>query len=528
MKKLVALILALAMVFTLAACGGGNASTEGAASAPESGAPAAETEAHEDAGPSDAADAPTNLTVGVVGEPMTLDCQQGGENGMGTYETLFRNDADGNVVYRLATGYEWQDDNTLVIQLREGVKFHNGNDFTASDVLFSLALCAENPQMANRLANVDVSACEAPDDYTVVIKTHGYSAVQIDFLCTVMMLDEDWYNENNGEIDQICNGTGPYIMQEWKMGDRIILARNDNYWGDAPYFETVNVVYFNDPGTAFMEFETGKLDVVEVQNAEDVDVMKGGTVDGYLAGFLTHHVSVLNMGTLSWDTFTNENLRQAIAHAIDINTMITSICGDMAIPATSLVPSDDVNHIDAQFEYDPELAAQYVEAYKEETGATEIVLNMVLDNEGYNPDIAEAIQAYLAEVGITVNVETIMKFDLIPRMIQGEVEFTINSIGGGKDTNNVFLALERGSGNTVAEFTDDTICDLIVTGQTAKSDEDRAEAYKQIQELNVEGAWNIPLYEPMSYYAARNEIGGVMADVVSGENLDIVSIYYAG
>ena len=519
MKKAAILILVLALVFSLAACGADKGSTDAPAAENAGAEPAAEAK-------TDAA-APTNLTVGIVGEPNTLDPEQGGGI-IGVYESLFGNDADKNLVMKLATGYEWEDDNTLVIHLREGVKFHDGNDFTASDVLFSLKVCEQNPQMSNRVANIDVENSEIRDDYTVALKTYEYSAVQINYLCTVIMLDQEWCNDFTDEMDQKCNGTGPYVFMEWKMGDRIILERNEEYWGDKAGFETVNIVYFNDPSTAFMEFETGNLDVVEVQNAEDVAVMESGAVDGYMETVLTHHVTVISMGQLTGDTFANENLRQAIAHAIDVNTMITTICGDMAIPATSLIPSDDKNHIDVPFEYDPDLAREYLETYKQETGAESVSLHMILDNEGYNPDIAEAMQAYLAEVGIDMTIETCMKFDLIPRMIAGEVEFTLNSIGGGADTNDMFAALERGSGNTVAEFTDDTLCELIVKGQTAKDEAERTEIYKQIQQLNYDGAWTIPLYEPQTHYAARNEFQGVCADAVSGENLNIPAIYYAG
>ena len=521
MRKFLAMMLALAMVLSLAACGSKtDASTDTAADAAATKDSAAE--------PPMPLTPPTKLNVGVVGEPNTLDCEQGGENGMGSYETLFRTDSEGNVIYKLATGYEWVDDTTLVINVREGVTFHNGNAFDASDVLFSLKTCADNPQMFNRVANLDLENSEITDDYTVTLKTYEYSAVQIDYLCTVMMIDEDWYTENGGSIDQIVNGTGPYILQEWKMGDSLTLVRNENYWGDLPYFETIVVHYYTDASTCFMDYETGNLDVAEVFNAEDVQVMNDDGAPGYLVSSLSHHVTVLNMSTIVGDTYKNENLRQAIAHAINVDEMIASICGDMNIPATSLIPSDDANHIDVPFTYDVDAAAEYLEAYKAETGVQNVELNMVLDNEGYNPDIAEAIQFYLAEIGITMNVETIQKFDLIPRMIAGEIDLTLNSIGGGVDSNNMFSALERGSGNSSAEFTDETLCNLIAAAQVEKDAATRSDLYKQIQELNTEGAWSIPLYEPVLFYACQDYIGGVHVDAVSGQEMSMIDIYYAG
>ena len=529
MKRLAALILSLLMLLSIAACGGGtsteNAADTGSNTAPAAGEPAAEETETET---SDAA--PTNLTVGLIGEPNTLHPLFSDGGITGTYECLFGYDSDNSLSMRLAEDYEWQDDNTLLIHLRKGVKFHEGGDFTADDVLYSIEQALTNPVMTLYVAAIDIENSEAVDDYTVLLKTHGYSSVLVHNMTRVWMMDKEWCEAGaSDEMDQQCNGTGPYKLKEWKMGDRIILERNPDYWGDEAAFDTMNLVYFNDPSTAFMEFETGNLDVVEVQNAEDVMVMNNGAVeDGYLVSGLSHHVTLINMGQLTGDTFKNENLRQAIAHAIDVETMITSICGDMAIPTTSVIPSDDKNHIDLPYQYDPEAAKEYLEAYKEETGVDSVDIHMVVDNGGYNPEIAEAMQAYLQEIGINLTVETIMKFDLMPRMINGEIDFTLNSTGGGVDTNNLFFLLARGSGNPAAEFTDEEICQLIEDAQVSKDESERAELYKQIQQLIYDGAWAIPLYEPVRYYAARNGFEGVRNEPVSGERLDLNAIYYAG
>lgn len=516
MPKLLALLLCLTMLFALTACGGGgNAPAE--ADKPEGDAvPAGQAEA-----PAEPAEkeGPTTLTYGADAEmaginPFDTQNQSGQSIAEAIYDRLLEPMDGGEYIPSLATDYVWEDDNTLVFHLREGVKFQDGSDFTAEDALVSIATYASNPGQASRFTKVkfDESSCDG--DYTLVIKTDGYYAPLVDNICRSFIADKDWI-ENTEDMAHSANGTGPYMLKEWNMGTDLVLEKNPNYWNaeNEPYYDTIDVRFFTDPTTAFLEFESGNLDIVYVQNQEDIEIMQAGGVDGaYLAGVNINAVTALNMSQLIEDSpYTNENLRKAIAYAIDWETMIGSICGGTVQIANSILPSGDTNHVDiGLYDFDPEAAAEYLAKYKEEEGIDgDVQLTIVVAEKDYNVALCEAMQAYLADVGITLNVESGQLFDIFPRMMNGEVMITINQLAGGGSSHNTFMSMEPGCNNLVAEYTDEAICDLIVKATETKDAAEQAAMYEQIQQLNYDGCWAIPMYEGLHFFAAKNSVQGI-------------------
>ena len=119
------------------------------------------------------------------------------------------------------------------------------------------------------------------------------------------------------------------------------------------------------------------------------------------------------------------------------------------------------------------------------------------------------MQAYLAEVGINLQVESGQLFDIFPRLMGGEVYITINQLTGGGSSHNTFMSMEPGCNNLVSEYTDSEICDLIIKATETKDEGERAEIYKQIQQLNFDGAWAIPMYEGLHFFAAKNTVQGM-------------------
>ena len=190
MKKVWSLLLALAMIMALAAgCSGGGDNGGSNGSDANSAQPSDNGGAEK-----------TNITIGLDGEWTTLDPSIGGNMSYsvlagGIYETLLFNDGSGELKPLLAESYEWQDDTTLVFHLRQGVKFHFGNDFAADDVLFTLQRLAENPNYVNRYECIDWDSTYAEDDYTVVFKLHNFNASLTENFasCFSWILDKDWY-----------------------------------------------------------------------------------------------------------------------------------------------------------------------------------------------------------------------------------------------------------------------------------------------------------------------------------------------
>ena len=518
MKKALSLILTAAMVLLLlAGCGGGAVSTsDGSAGTGDAapGAAAAPAAAGDDA-PAEA-EGPKVFRFGVEAEFTSMSPLVGGQVGYSTafangiYEPLFDMNENNEITGRLAKSYEWKDDNTLILTLQEGVKFHNGSDFTAEDVLFSLKLYYDTPQYTNRLQWIDFENSKADGDYTVELKTTSYSAVLVSNLTSelMMMLDKDWYEAAGGAIDQDANGTGPYKLKAWNMGSDLEIVRNEEYWGGADsYYDEIQIVFYNDPTTAVLEYDTGRLDAVYVQNSTDIEtLLNGGFQNTWCAQAGTHTISGLCMSSFVGDTFQNPLLREAICYAIPVEELVNGVSNGIVVPQDSVIPSSDPAHKTVgYYEYDPEKATQLVEQYKSETGVTDVVLTMVNVSSTLHDDLAEAIQAYLAKVGITMQIESGQPSDIIPRYIAGEVNFCLNQSGGGADPADIFMSMERG-GNPAATIPSDEVLDILDQAKVTKDWNERLELYGQVQQMVHDEYLFLPLFERQTYYAVREGI----------------------
>ncbi len=517
MKKLLAFLMAMLMLLSLAACG--STSSEADSDSTENAADSTEetTESVDDD-----AEAKTTLTIGVDAEFTSLNPVTTGTEGSllfrnGVYETLFVFNDDGEPEPWLAESYEWTDDTTLVIKLHEGVYFHNGNEFTAEDVLYSLGVVAATPSAASRVGSIDLEASYAGDDYTVVLKTTAYSAVLISNLAGELccMMDKDFGEENEGNLDQVSNGTGPYMLKEWNMGTDCVIVKNDNYWNsdtlDA-YFQEIDIKFFNENSTAWMEYESGTLDVVYVSNSEAIEALASDSVDNtYYVTEQTNYVTSIFMSQNVDEQFTDINLRKAIAHAIDVETMVSSICGNSVLLASSMFPSSMAGYIElGNYEYDVELAQSYLDQYMADHNVSSVDLTMYVTTTGYNQTIAESIQAYLADIGISVTIETGAVSDIIPLMMSGTVNFGMSNCGGGYDPDEMFVAMRNSTANLLTKFADESILTLIDEATSESDYETRLDIYAQIQQFVYDEYYFIPLYENLNYYAANESVTGIV------------------
>lgn len=497
MKKAFALILALVMSLSLlSAC--------------------SKSDTGSNSGPGPDADGAKVFRLGVEAEFTSMSPLVGGQVGYSTvfangiYEPLFARDSDGNIVGRLATDYEWKDDNTLVINLREGVTYHNGNPFTADDVLFSLGLYYSNPQYFNRLQWCDFDNSYADGDYTVVIKTTAFSATLVGNLTSelMMIMDKEWYESLNGNIDRDANGTGPYKLKAWNMGTDFEVVRNEDYWGgNNCYYDEIHVVFYNDATTSVLEYETGALDAVYVQNATDIEtLLSGGMKDTWCASIGSHCISGLCMSDSVGDEFKDPTIREAICYAIPVEELVNGVANGIVVPQTSVITKDDPAYLDVgYYEYKPEYAASLVDAYKAATGKTDVVLTMVNVSSTLMDDMSEAIQAYLADVGITVNIQSGQPSDIIPRYIAGEVNFCLNQSGGGADPADIFSSMERG-GNPAATIPSEEVLDLLDEAKAVADWNERLELYHKVQQIVHDEYLFLPLFETQFYYAVRDGI----------------------
>ncbi|MGL5426768.1 MAG: ABC transporter substrate-binding protein, partial [Cetobacterium sp.] len=182
------------------------------------------------------------------------------------YDTLVKQDMNMNIVPGLAESWTQIDDTTTEFKLRKGVKFHNGNEFTANDVKFSLDRMKSSPQVAHIIKAV--SSVEVVDDYTVRVKTETPFGPLLSHLAhnAAGILNKEAVEKGGSGYGQSPVGTGPYKFVNWQAGDRITLTVNPEYYlGKAP---TEKVIFRSivEGTNRTIGLETGEVDI-----AYDID-----------------------------------------------------------------------------------------------------------------------------------------------------------------------------------------------------------------------------------------------------------------
>ncbi|AXC50588.1 ABC transporter substrate-binding protein [Paracoccus suum] len=362
------------------------------------------------------------LTIGMTSDASVVDPQAGEELNSTIlfyhiYDPLVRRTADLKFVPGLAESWEIVDPTTWRFKLRPGVKFHNGEDFKASDVVFTFNRLKDT-NMAELGANV--ASVMAVDDHTVEIKTPSPFATLPNKLAEILILSEK--NAGAGPDAETASplGTGPYKLEDWAKEDHITLEAFPEYWGGKPKIDTVTLRPITNPATRTAALLTGELDLVIDLPVRDVDRVKGEN------GFSVVEVPSLNNMVLALDfrdksptipletnPLKDQRVRAAMAQAIDIETIRKVIMNGFSTPSDQFVPEGSVGYLpDADFHkmypYDPEKA----KALLAEAGVGdgfEITLDATNNRYVNDAQIAQAMASMLGKVGIKVNLNLMPK-----------------------------------------------------------------------------------------------------------------------
>ena len=242
--KLIALLLALVMVLGLAACGSSGAqstssgssggSSSGSASSGSSGGSTTEIrdvttdKEKEEVVQDENANETRTLNISLANDCGTLNPM----NSQGAfvnvtyafYEPLWDFTPSGERIWVLATSYEPEDDLHYILKIREGVKFANGNDFTAEDVLFTMKLCGADPRFYLNVKAVDLEATHIIDDYTMEVVYTTYDVTQEPNMLQMLIYDEESYDPEYMSNHTI--GTGKYVVTDYVVNSHITAERN--------------------------------------------------------------------------------------------------------------------------------------------------------------------------------------------------------------------------------------------------------------------------------------------------------------
>ncbi len=324
------------------------------------------------------------------------------------------------------------DGKTYTFNLRKGVTFHDGTPFNADAVVFSIGRMMKDRKVkffgpgwdippqerppeywVSMEMDDTIDSIEAVDDYTVVFKL---KRVEAPFLANMGMdfadiISPAAFTKNPKEFLRNPVGTGPFKFVEWIKDDRIVLAKNENYWDKSggPYLDKVIFRAIPENSVRFLELKAGNIHVCQFPNPADIPMaeqdpnLKLVSQPGMNIGYLSfNHTKKL------WK---NIHMRKAIAHAINRKAIVDNIYQGMGQMAKNPIPPTMWGYNDAiqDFPYDPEKAKlELAEAgYPGGQDLPEITLWSMPVPRPYNPEglkVGVAMISDLAKVGIRARI----------------------------------------------------------------------------------------------------------------------------
>lgn len=424
MKKLLALILTLIMVLSLAACGGGNGNQAGAA--PDNGSNGQPNAAGGEEASASATYLKDNITVAISSDGGTFDPFASFVNWGSAvmtpliFQGLIQTDYDYNIYYVMAESIEQIDDTHWQINLRDCIYDTEGSHITIDDVIwgYEQVIASGNAGAIPKFASIE----KTDDDYTAVMtlkEPFGDGDFSAHF-GNVKVLSKATYEAHGGDMTTSPVGTGPYMLvdptSDYVVGSTVVLTANENYWAkdlglDDPYsaqnFRTITYKVYQSAASRAIALEMGEVDVCDALDAVDIqnlDTSKFNIIDLPQRPPLAF---VMNAGESS--PLHSLELRQAILYALD-NATIAAALGIPAQEVYALQP----NLVDSPaswstgegrdyYSYNLEKAKKLVAAsgYNGET-----ITLMYVDSTA-NTNAATLMQDELREIGVNVEMSQV-------------------------------------------------------------------------------------------------------------------------
>ncbi|WP_440954298.1 ABC transporter substrate-binding protein [Methanosarcina sp. Mfa9] len=411
----------------------------------------------------------------------------------GIYETLFAYDADMNLVPELATGYELLNETAWKIDLRAGVRFHDGTPLDADAVVYSINRVM-GPENSRHTQYDFIESVSKLDELSVLVRTKEPSAL------TIASLSDPLVSIVSPEAPDLAHepvGTGPFKFESYEEGMRLSVVRNEDYWGGDVGLEHVTIDYVSDPLTRSLKLQGGDVDIVR-----GIPATEFGLIDG------SPELEVVSKETLrTCFMYVNGNkaplddvrVRQALNYAIDREQVVnTALEGVGGVPAKSVFPSVLPWSANEQLEgypYSPEKAKQLLS----EAGIADSDGDGWLDYEGKPFELsiktyekraelkptAEVIASQFEKLGIKSNVIVLETGALSADMSDGNYDLGLYAWGvapmGDPD---YFLSLHFESSGIHAGWTgysNEEVDSWVLLGRTTMDPVLRQEYYDKVQ-----------------------------------------------
>ena len=319
------------------------------------------------------------------------------------YDTFMYLTPEGKLEPRLATKYDVSPDGlTWTLHLRKGVKFSDGTPFDAKAVKLSFDRALDPKfRVPLRFAISCVKECMVVDDSTVQLKMK-YPFAPMNQTLSLVVADTISPAAIEKYGDDVRNhpvGAGPYKLSEWVKGDRIVMVRNDNYWGPKATVEKIIWKIVPDVSTREAMLRSGQIDICYKPSPANVAALKADpaiTVDMPL-----DTRTIFMALRCDRPVFKDKRVRQAFNYAVDKKAIVKKVLFGTAEPMEGVVSPMLFGYakMEPQYDYNPEKAKQLLKEANFDFSQT-VKLGTPQGRYLFDTQVAEAVQAYLQAIGV--------------------------------------------------------------------------------------------------------------------------------
>lgn len=442
-------------------------------------------------------------------------------------ETLVRLTEDFDVEPMLATDWEFVGDNTFRFELRDGVQFHDGTPMDAEAVEYTLNYTGEEPATGS-FTFIGPESAEAVDDMTVEVTPEAPNMRLVEQInhptFGILAPGSDPLQDQ----DAVC--TGPFRLVEYVENERLVVERNEDYWGEPAGLDRITFRFIPDDSTRALALQAGEVDLilnveralVPSLEAPDVEIVRA-PIGQVLVVYMALRAAEGEPEPVTSDPA----VRQAIAHAVDQESFVEGVLGGEGEVIETINPPEVLgDHADLVegVEYDPDAAARVLDEAGWQLGpdgvrqrnGTPLTVRIIFDPVRVTPSMAEYVQEQLRRVGMDAQVEQLEAAAYRERIENGRGYDLHIEAPNQNDANPAFLlALRWYSKSRVpnAAFASpgaDTEFDALIDQTQEEEDPDELQrlAAEAMQELvGVEYA-AVPLAGTYRIYAMRDTIQG--------------------
>jgi peptide/nickel transport system substrate-binding protein len=429
------------------------------------------------------------------------------------YEGLVGRDKNAKIQPLLAESWKQIDDITWEFTLRQGVKFHDGTEFTADAVKATFdRLLDPNVGSPRAVVFEMVKEVKVVDQHTVqfILKEPFSPLLSILASHEGGIISPKAIEKYGKEVINEPNGTGPFVFESWTPGQEVVFNKNEEYWGTGAKVDKVVFKVVPEETTRISMIETGEAHIAEPLSVPMMETVEASSAtEVYRSeGFGTEYIGF----NVQKEPFDDVRVRKAVAHAVEMDSIIKGVFNNVGKQANSLLGSKVFGYHEALKAYEYNLnEAKRLLAEAGYPNGFEISFKTMDSKERIN--LAEVVQSQLKGIGIKTNIEILEYGTFVEQVNNGDSEMFILSwrnATGDADYNqyNLIHSSSHGAAGNTFFYSNDEVDRLIEEARSETDAEERKALYAKAQEIEMEDALYIPVRVIENVAAISKDITG--------------------